>query len=79
MAPPTTSASADVEQALDHADLVGDLGAAEHDHEGRSGASSSRRARELALHEPPGADGSSRATPSVLACARCAAPNASLT
>ena len=71
----------DLEEAVDHADLVGDLGAAEDDDQRprrdrrRTAVSSSPRARAAGRRSRAGRC----ATPSVLAWARWAAPKASLT
>ena len=70
-----------VEEAVDQPDLVAHLGAAEH-HDQRA-ARGSRRSRVRVVtsrsSSGPAADGRSSVTPTVDACARWAAPNASFT
>ena len=72
---------APVEERLDHAELVADLGAAEHREERtRRVPEQAREHLDLALQQ----DGrprtaASRGGPTIDACARCDAPNASFT
>ena len=71
----------DVEQGVDHAELVGHLGAAEHGDErplrvARAGPSSTSTSF---ASSRPAAEGSVRGGPTIEAWARCEAPNASFT
>jgi hypothetical protein len=69
-----------LEERLEHADLVRHLGPADdRDERPLRVVEDAAQRRDLALEQPARALGSSRATASVEACARCAAPNASLT
>ena len=70
-----------LEQRLDHAELVADLGAAEHGDERplRVVAQAEQHLDLLAASSRPIADGSVRGGPTIEAWARCDAPNASLT
>ena len=72
---------APLEQRADHTELVAHLGAAEHGRRtGASGASSSAESTSTSRSSSrPAADGSTRGGPTIDACARCDAPNASFT
>ena len=82
MPPPMSSASATLEQGVDHAELVADLGAAEDRDEraawGRCGMP--QQHLDLALaRSRPAAVGRCCGGPTIEAWARCDAPKASLT
>ncbi len=82
MAPADQDRVGDVEEPLDHADLVAHLRAAEDHDERRArdrSAASESTVTSCSSRKPATAGRSRRATPSVVACARCAAPNASFT
>ena len=71
-----------LEQALEHGDLVGDLGAAEDGDErplGRRAAAPRGPRPRAAAESPRPSRGRSCAMPTVEACARCAVPKASFT
>jgi hypothetical protein len=80
IAPPITSESTDAEQRLDHPELVGDLGATEHRHERPLRVlTQAEQHLDLLPRSRPIADGNVCGGPTIEACARCDAPNASLT
>ena len=69
-----------LEEAVDDPDLAGDLGAAEDDAERPRGVVADRgQLADLALEQQPGVAGKRPGDPWVVAWARWAAPNASLT
>ena len=72
---------APVEQRVDHAELVAHLGAAEHRHERARHVvgEQPRQHLDLAGSSRPPACGRTGGGPTIDACARCDAPNASFT